>query len=119
MIITNHLKVIRLTAFEKEKVFLIRSYILSHPHEPLGSPGLAFMEGISVYKLEAGFVLLYEQTVQQFIKVQRMEKAKELLLQTNEPVKAIAAHCGYKSDTSFHRAFKKYSCYTPDDFRKL
>ena len=108
-----------LRAYEKERISYVREFILAHLDKHLTAGSLAPEAGISVYKLTKGFRLVTGKKLPDFIKEQRMEKAKELLLHTNGPIKAIAALCGYRNDTSFHRAFKKYTSYTPDDFRKL
>ncbi|MDQ1909651.1 helix-turn-helix domain-containing protein [Paenibacillus sp. GD4] len=49
----------------------------------------------------------------------RMEKAKQLLLETNEPIQDIAEKVGYTHGISFGRTFKKIVGATPGDYRKL
>jgi len=48
----------------------------------------------------------------------RMEKAKRLLLDTDEPVKAIAAKVGFSDPHYFSRSFLKYEGLTPSEFRR-
>jgi two-component system, response regulator YesN len=48
----------------------------------------------------------------------RMEHAKTLLLQTDEPINDIAMSVGYIHAISFGRTFKKVVGVTPGDFRK-
>lgn len=48
----------------------------------------------------------------------RVEKAKELLLQTDMPVKDIGFHCGFNTVQSFNRVFKKVAQETPSEYRK-
>ncbi|WP_168123895.1 helix-turn-helix domain-containing protein [Paenibacillus sp. HB172176] len=47
----------------------------------------------------------------------RMEKAKELLIQSEQPVTQIAESTGYTSSSYFHRIFKKITGVTPSEFR--
>jgi len=48
----------------------------------------------------------------------RMERAKSLLLETNETVQDVAAKVGYLHSFSFIRMFKKVAGVTPGDYRK-
>ena len=48
----------------------------------------------------------------------RMNKSKDLLLNTSLSVAEIAEKTGFTSDSYFYRLFKKYNGITPNDFRK-
>ncbi|MEC0240005.1 helix-turn-helix domain-containing protein [Paenibacillus dokdonensis] len=48
----------------------------------------------------------------------RMEHAKQMLVDTDMPIKDIAVHSGYLHAFSFIRVFKKMMGLTPGDFRK-
>lgn len=48
----------------------------------------------------------------------RIEKAKEYLLRTEDPVAEIAERTGYTNSSYFHRMFKKTTGVTPAEFRK-
>ncbi|SFJ91548.1 Helix-turn-helix domain-containing protein [Paenibacillus sp. UNC496MF] len=48
----------------------------------------------------------------------RVERAKQLLLDTNEPVQNVAVKVGYLHPFSFIRVFKKIAGTTPGDFRR-
>lgn len=48
----------------------------------------------------------------------RIEKAKQMLAQTNEQAQVIAARCGYSSTFYFSRLFKKKTGLTPINWRK-
>ncbi len=50
---------------------------------------------------------------------ERLRKAKELLVHTNLPLPQIAAKVGYEDYNYFSRLFKKNTCYTPMQYRKL
>ena len=49
----------------------------------------------------------------------RMEKAKELILSTDFPIKEIGESVGYNDMSYFHRVFKKYHGTTPGALRDL
>jgi transcriptional regulator GlxA family with amidase domain len=54
----------------------------------------------------------------QFIETTRLEKAKQLLGNSNRSIKEIATSCGYKSVHHFTRAFTRYTGTTPAAFRR-
>lgn len=49
----------------------------------------------------------------------RLQIAANDLAQTDQPLKQIAAACGYQSETAFHRAFKNRTGITPGAWRAL
>lgn len=53
----------------------------------------------------------------EFIKQIRLEKAKELLMQTNEPINEIAYKVGYSDANYFSRSFSKNYGIPPSQFR--
>ena len=53
-----------------------------------------------------------------FIRVVRMEKAKELLENTDLTVKDIAEKTGYTSANSFCRAFRRVTGMNTSEYRK-
>ncbi len=48
----------------------------------------------------------------------RIERAKEFLVRTDEPVSEIAERTGYTNSSYFHRMFKKTTGVTPAEYRK-
>lgn len=47
----------------------------------------------------------------------RVEKAKELLENTNHSVKEVGVFCGYRDTSYFIRVFKRFTGATPSDYR--
>ena len=56
--------------------------------------------GLNRTKLQEGFNQLFDITVHGFISRLRMDKARTLLRETDEPIKVIAMECGYKKLSS-------------------
>jgi YesN/AraC family two-component response regulator len=49
----------------------------------------------------------------------RLEKAKNLLVSTESPIKSIAQAVGYKDAYYFSKLFKKYCGHSPCKFRAI
>ncbi len=54
-----------------------------------------------------------------FINRKRIESAQLLLITTDEPIEKIALETGIDNFPYFNRLFKKYSCNTPGQYKKL
>ena len=59
---------------------------------------------------------LVDQSATEFIRVIRIKKAKELLLQKTGTISEIAYDVGFNSLTYFTRSFQKYYGITPSEF---
>ncbi|MBB1070015.1 AraC family ligand binding domain-containing protein [Limosilactobacillus sp. RRLNB_1_1] len=55
---------------------------------------------------------------QKYLSQLRMEDAKQLLLNSNNPIQDIAHRVGYKDEFTFSKAFKRYDGFSPQIFRK-
>lgn len=79
---------------------------------------LATLCGISVRHLHRQFHALTGRTVADYIETTRIEQAKTLLGQREQPIKAIAVACGFARANSFTRAFRRHTGLTPLAFRQ-
>ena len=61
----------------------------------------------------------YGKTVTEYIIDYRMGLAEKLLKDTDLTVTAVSAKVGYANYAYFTRQFKKYSGYTPSQYREL
>ena len=64
------------------------------------------------FKKQTGF------SPMQYVDIQRMNLAKELLLNTELPLKQIVAQVGYIDESNFIRKFKRQEQVTPIKFRQ-
>ncbi|MDW7650661.1 MAG: helix-turn-helix domain-containing protein [Bacillota bacterium] len=91
----------------KNSLSNVIAYISNHYDKELTREKLAGIAGLSpgyfsyVFKQETGKSPIC------FVNEIRMEKAKELLVATNDPLKGIAESVGYKDEFYFSRIFKK------------
>jgi AraC-like DNA-binding protein len=75
--------------------------------------------GLNRTKLQEGFNQLFGVSVHAYISQVRMNKARALLMDTDESVKVIAIECGYKSVSSFTRIFTRLHEASPVQYRSL
>ncbi|MBB6637155.1 response regulator transcription factor [Cohnella thailandensis] len=64
-----------------------------------------------IFKKETGY------SISDYVLLARINKAKELLLQTNIPISAIALSVGYSNFSHFAKMFKKYAGIGPTELR--
>lgn len=102
----------------KEQVYWIKSYIDSHLDENIS---LSYFEEtcflckeylLKLFKNEFGYTI-YEYTLKM-----RMERAKELLLNSGSDIRQITGQVGYNDTNYFCKAFKRYFGISPSKFRK-
>lgn len=72
---------------------------------------------ISVSSLQRAFVKYFGMSPKQYIIRLRMEKALELLMKNDLPVKEISFSCGFSDEKYFARVFKEKYGYPPSRFR--
>ncbi len=60
-----------------------------------------------------------DQTMTDYISRVRLDKAKELLRETNQSIKDVAERAGFSNSSVFIRTFKKYEGITPGEYREI
>jgi AraC-like DNA-binding protein len=109
----------RFTPFEMDRLVQAREILLSDLSKPpLTIRQLAQKAGINEFKLKVGFAQFFKTGVFECFQRARMYKAKQLLLQTNKPIKDICTQAGYPRMTNFITAFRKFFGETPGSFRR-
>jgi AraC family transcriptional regulator len=94
------------------------NYIYTHIDTDINLDELAIFFKTNKYHLHKIFKSIFEVNIYESIKSIRLQKASNLLL-TNQhsTISEIANLCGYSSQTSFIRAFKKRFSMTPKAWR--
>lgn len=110
---------ISLKRYDVEKIQESREWLLLNMETPPTLKELAHHAGINDFKLKKGFKQLFGIPIFEYFKQARMEKASQLLQETDKPHVEIAMLTGYKSTSGFAAAFKDFSGFTPGDFRKM
>ena len=106
------------TAYDKECVMYAREYIMTHMDKPPSLSQLAKIIGINEYKLKRGFKEIFNNTVFGYLSDERLELAKNDLLETKKPASEIASELGYSSLQHFSNAFKKKFGLSPNKFKQ-
>lgn len=97
----------------------IIKYINIHYREPLNQEFVASLFYINSSYLSTLFKEKIGMKYTDYINQLRIEKAKQLLAQTNKKINTISKYIGFENEKYFFRVFKKYTNYTPEEFRKL
>ena len=102
----------------RDEVAAVKNYIYNHYAEDLNLETLAEKVYLSsgylsfIFKKETGMNL------NRFIRVFRMEKAKELLRTTNMKVAMVSEQVGFANSSYFCRSFREYYGSSPESYRK-
>ncbi|MFC5651598.1 helix-turn-helix domain-containing protein [Paenibacillus solisilvae] len=94
-------------------------YMKRHLKEPVGVQEVADSTGISVSLAIQVFKQETNETIYGYLTNLRVERAGELLLQTDHKISDIALMVGYQHENSFIRVFRKYKDITPGKYREL
>ncbi|WP_228552256.1 AraC family transcriptional regulator [Gracilibacillus salitolerans] len=95
----------------------IVSYIEEHYMEDISLESCADYVDTTPYTLSKAFKKVYGDNFIDYLTKIRMNKAKELLLQTNMKIHEIAEEVGYRH-SYFNRIFKKHVGLPPSQYRK-
>lgn len=104
---------------DKEALHHVKQLIELSGDEPLTHTELSRLSGLNECNMKRGFRLLFGLSPYQYYVNLKMNKAKELLLATNEPLEYIAFTLGYSQSSSFGHEFKKAMGMTPAQFRRM
>lgn len=91
----------------------------NYTDESLSSESIASILGISTNYLRRTFKVSKGMSISTYINKIRINKAEELLLNTNMSVKEIALQVGFSNTNYFYTYFKKHHGITPSVFKKL
>ena len=107
---------------EAQQVQLIRQihdYLLTHMEQRITIKELTHLYPINPTTLKEVFKDVYGTSIAAHLKKHRMEKAAQLLRETDLPVAEVARQVGYESQSKFTAAFKdQYGC-LPTMYRKM
>ena len=106
---------------EAQQVQLIRQihdYLLTHMEQRITIEELAHLYPINPTTLKEVFKDVYGTSIAAHLKKHRMEKAAQLLRETDLPVAEVARQVGYESQSKFTAAFKEQYGQLPKEYRR-
>ncbi len=93
-------------------------FIEDHLDDELNIESLAKMASLSPFYYQRLFSRLVKKPVAEYVRLRRMAKATETLLQRDQRILDIALELGFSSHEHFSRIFKDTFGMTPDEYRK-
>ena len=95
----------------------VKQYIYEHYGEEIGVESLADLVYMAPSYLSCIFKKETGQNLSKFIKAYRMEKAKEMLEETQKKIVTISNEVGYPNVSYFCQSFREYFGVSPQKFR--
>jgi len=109
----------KLTNTELQQIGVLSEFIISRPEIQHSIDSLCRKAGMSPAKLQDGFKYLHGKTVLNYIRSVRLDKADQLLRDSDLNISEIVYTIGFTSRSYFCKIFKqKYRC-TPKAYRKM
>ena len=108
-----------LSTSDKTKIETAREILLAHLDAPLPLGVLARAAGLSETKLTRGFRHAYNCSVFEYLRAQRLEKARMLLDTGDMSVTEVAYAVGFSSSSHFSRSFTKHFGTNPRTYHQL
>lgn len=102
----------------QERILRVLLYIQNNLYEPLSLEELAKVACFSPYHFHRIFRGMVGETLAEHIRRLRLERAAQILQQSNRTVTDLAFETGYETVESFSRAFKDRFGTTPSDYKK-
>jgi len=103
---------------EQERLKRVDLFMKRNLHRPLGRDDCAEVVSLSPSHLAHVYRRATGVTLNRRLTQLRMEKARELLLNSTLPITHIALEVGYSSFSHFTRLFKREIGVTPTDYRR-
>jgi len=99
------------------EVHLALQFIQEHANEPIRVDDLVRTIAVSRRKLEQDFRRITNQTINNVIVQAHMDRAKQLLLETDWPLEKLSEAAGFGTKRQFHRLFQQHEQMSPTQFR--
>ncbi|MBA2499262.1 MAG: helix-turn-helix transcriptional regulator [Chitinophagaceae bacterium] len=109
----------RMTLSDMEQLKNTAEFIRNNMHRKMKLDELCAIALMNRHRLNKCFQNIYGKQVFDFITAQRMQKSRELLLQTDDSIQDIASATGYDYANNFSKAYKRYFGYSPGEERKV
>ena len=106
-----------LTRKEMDRVKELSAFIGNYPEKELSIKYLSDKSSLLPCKLQEGFKLMHDRTVADYIRDVRVQKAEELIKNTDLNISEVVYSIGFTSRSYFSKIFKqKYNC-SPKEYK--
>jgi transcriptional regulator GlxA family with amidase domain len=102
---------------ELERLKPVIEYVEAHLAGALKLRDLAAIAHLSEPHLHTVFRRIVGQSPMAFVHDQRLKRARLLLSTSDQPIKAVAASCGYPDPFHFSRTFRAAAGLSPREYR--
>lgn len=99
--------------FTGVQIQYLQNYIQDNLKQPLRIRDLSKIMGINQQYFKIQFKNTFDNSVHEYIKKERLNKAMQFIQNTDESLGSIALNVGYSSISSFSQAFKNHFGQTP------
>jgi AraC-like DNA-binding protein len=108
----------KLTQKENDSLYKARDIIMADITKHFSIREISQKVQLNEFKLKTGFKQVFGTGIFEYLLKIRMEKAYQLLIETDKPIKEIASIAGYDYLTNFITAFRKHFAQTPKEVRR-
>lgn len=108
----------RRPALSRAQLRTAREYIEAHCLEPIRLAELAALVGLSETYFSHAFKAAAGVSPHRWVMQTRIREAQDLLRNTDLPVSAVAAECGFSDQAHFNRVFRSVTGTTPGSWRR-
>jgi len=101
-----------------DKICQVTEYIKNNLDKNISLKNISEVFYMSESRLRHLFKEITGVGIKDYITNYRIENAKQLIIETDDPLSCICEKCGFQSVSSFYRAFKDITGYSPAKFRE-
>jgi transcriptional regulator GlxA family with amidase domain len=101
-----------------ERIERVASHIEDNLESVDTAEDVAAVVDVSYETLRKGFRREKKRPLGEYIRQKRIDKARRLLVETDDPVYVVCRKVGYSNDSSGIRAFKRQTGLTMEEYRK-
>lgn len=101
----------------QHQLALVLDYLHSHLEQPIKLADLADLVGVSQFHFSHLFKQAMGVAPYRYLLQQRIERAKQLLQHTRQPITEIALACGFNSHSHLSKQFRQHTGTTPKAYR--
>jgi AraC-like DNA-binding protein len=96
----------------------VKAHVREHLDEPIHLADLADVAGISPYHFARTFHAAVGMSPMAYVRRQRVDAARDLLLTTSQPLRVIAPKLGFRDEFELSRVFKRETGTSPRHLRE-